>query len=316
MQRIALVLFDGISLFHLAAPFAVFGEDWRGIGLPRFDLRLCAAQAGAVADSAGFSREVAGPEVLAEADLIVIPSWTPERPSPPELLKSLRAAHGRGARLAGLCLGAYPLAESGLLDGRTATTHWAWTADFSARFPRVAIDPLALYVDEGALVTSAGAAAALDCCLHLLRRAFGDAAAARLARRLVVAPFRQGGQAQYAEPEPPPHHSDGGLERARAWALDRLRDKPDIDGAAAQAGMSRRSFTRHFKRVHGESFGAWLEREKLSEARRRLERTADKVEAIAGDCGFSGALALRAAFLRHFDTTPSRYRREFCGGAR
>jgi transcriptional regulator GlxA family with amidase domain len=313
-MRVALLLFDGISLFHLAAPFAVFGEDWRRIGLPAFDLRLCAGQSGLLRDSAGFARDIEGLAALDTADLIIIPSGRPEIPTAPEVLAALRAAHRRGARIAGLCLGAYLLAEAGLLDGRKATTHWAWSQDFAARFPEVELDPLALYVDQGDILTSAGAAAALDCCLHLLRKHLGPEPAARLARRLVVAPFRQGGQAQYVEPGAPPRAGDAGLARAQNWALARRGGKLDLDAVAAQAGMSRRSFTRHFKGLNGESFGAWLERQRLAAARRRLETSADKIEAIATDSGFAGALALRQAFLRHLDTTPARYRREFRGG--
>jgi transcriptional regulator GlxA family with amidase domain len=318
MRSIALYVFDGLGAFHLAAPFTIFGEDWTRLGLPAFELRLFSLKPGRTRGSAGVLYDAeAGLEALEAADLAIIPSWSPGAgPISPELRDALRAAHGRGVRIVGLCLGAYALAEAGLLDERAATTHWAYAEDFSRRFPKVRVDPLALYIDHGDVTTSAGVAAALDCCLHLLRRDHGAALASRLARHLVVPPFRQGGQAQYVEAPAPARLEANRFDRARDWALANLGGKLDLDRAAAEAGMSRRSFTRHFRRASGESFGAWLERQRLAEAQKRLEVSDAGIEAIAADCGFSGVLAMRQAFARSLGTTPARYRREFRGGDR
>jgi transcriptional regulator GlxA family with amidase domain len=199
--RIAVVAFDGISPFHLSVPCLVFGEDRRELGVPRFALQVCAAETGPLRTSAGFSIAAgAGLAALRRCDMVIVPSWRDAAEvAPKELLAALRAAHRRGAQIVGLCLGAFVLAEAGLLEDRTATTHWHWAGEFAARFPHVRLDPEVLYVDEGDVVTSAGTAAGLDCCLHLLRQRCGAEAANRVARRLVVAPHRQGGQAQFIE---------------------------------------------------------------------------------------------------------------------
>jgi transcriptional regulator GlxA family with amidase domain len=316
MRKIALFLFDGLGAFHLAAPFTIFGEDWTRLGLPRFELTLFALRSGPVRHSGGFALEAqSGLEALEEADLAIVPSWPSSLdPAHRELLDALRAAHGRGTRLVGLCLGAWPLAEAGLLDGRSAATHWAYEAGFSAHFPKVTLDPLALYVDHGDVTTSAGVAASLDCCLHLLRRDHGAAVAARLARQLVIPPFRQGGQAQFVASSAPQRLTASRFDLARDWALAHLNETLDLDRVASIAGMSRRSFTRHFRKACGESFGAWLERQRLAEAQNRLETSGAGLESIAMDCGFSGVFAMRQSFLRLLGTTPGRYRREFRGG--
>ena len=194
--RVAVVAFDGISPFHLSVPCIVFGEDRTAVGDPRFDLTVCAVQPGTLQTNAGFAITVAhGLGVLRHADVVVVPSWCDDlRPAPPALLRALQAAHRRGAVIVGLCLGAFVLAEAGLLDGRPATTHWKLAPEFARRYPRVALQAEVLYVEDGLILTSAGTAAGIDCCLHLLRVRCGAEAANRAARRMVVAPHRTGGQ--------------------------------------------------------------------------------------------------------------------------
>ncbi|HJV61861.1 MAG TPA: AraC family transcriptional regulator, partial [Albitalea sp.] len=200
-HTVAVVAFDGISPFHLSVPCMVFGPDMAGRGVPRYRLLVCSAERGPLRTTAGFAIEApCRLPALARAQTVIVPSWHHGGERPPEaLLRALRAAHARGARIVGLCLGAFVLAEAGLLDGRPATTHWALAEEFARRFAQVELRPDVLYVDDGDVLTSAGTAAGIDCCLHLLRRDHGGEVAARVARRMVVAPHRQGGQAQYIE---------------------------------------------------------------------------------------------------------------------
>lgn len=194
---VAIAAFDQIRPFHLSVPCAVFGEP-AGAEPPLFDVRVCAAEPGELRSQIGFAISTNYDlDDLAQADIVVVPSWRdPREAAPAPLLAALQRAHERGALIVGLCLGAYVLAEAGLVDGRRATTHWAWTELFRQRFPQVVLDPDVLYVDEGDVVTSAGTAAGIDCCLHVVRRQFGAEAAANIARTLVVPPHRQGSQAQ------------------------------------------------------------------------------------------------------------------------
>ncbi len=198
---IAVLAFPGISPFHLSIPCAIFGEDRSAANIPHFELRLCAERAGPVTTSTGFDIVVAHDlGGLNGADTIIIPGWPDPRVQPsPGLIAALQAAHRRGVCLVGLCLGPFVLAAAGLLDERCATTHWLCADQFARCYPRVRLDPEVLYVDDGDILTSAGAAAGIDCCLHLLRRWCGAEIANRVARRMVVPPHRQGGQAQYIE---------------------------------------------------------------------------------------------------------------------
>ncbi|HYG41671.1 MAG TPA: DJ-1/PfpI family protein, partial [Bordetella sp.] len=236
---VAVVAFDQISAFHLTVPCAVF-ETRDMPGMPVFDLRVCAAEAGALRTSAGFTVHAEHAlHALAEADIVVVPSWRDTgEPAPPTLLQALRQAHARGALIVGLCLGAFVLAEAGLLDGRAATTHWMWADDFSARYPQVQLDRDVLYVDAGDVVTSAGTAAGIDCCLHVLRRRWGAEVANSVARRLVVPPHRQGGQAQYVEQPVPASVGADRLSGVLAWVSAHLDRAHDLDTLAARAAMS------------------------------------------------------------------------------
>lgn len=314
LSRLAVVAFDRISPFHLSVPCLVF-ENRAGLDLPQFELRVCAAEAGTIRSRAGFSIGTEhGLKALSWADTVIVPSWrdADERP-PEELLKALRQAHERGARIVGLCLGAYVLAEAGLLDGRRATTHWSWSEHFAARYPRIELQRDVLYVDDGRITTSAGTAAALDCCLHLLRRAHGAEIANRVARRLVVAPHRQGGQAQYIEQPLPVSAQDDRLAAVLAWALAHLDEPHSLDALAERALMSRRTFTRRFRDSTGTTVGEWLAGQRLARAQRLLETGDLGLEVIAAETGFGTAASLRQHFAARLGTSPSAYRRGFRG---
>lgn len=310
---VVVVAFDRISPFHLSVPCVVFGESHPGV--PRFRFQVCGAEPGPLRTTAGFTIQPAqGLSALRHADTVIVPSWRdPAEPPPAPLLKALRAAHRRGARVVGLCLGAYVLAEAGLLDGRRATTHWAFVADFARRYPRVRVDGDVLYLEDDRIITSAGTAAGLDCCLHLLRQDHGAEVANRVARRLVVPPHRQGGQAQFVEQPLPAKSRDSRL----ASLLDEVRARLDLphtlDSLARQALMSRRTFTRHFRQITGGTVGEWLAAERLALTQRLLETTDQPVDGIAALAGFGSPESLRHHFRAAFGVSPSAWRRTFSG---
>jgi len=315
---VAVVSFEGISPFHLSVPCLVFGEDRADAGIPRFDTCVCSWERGSLGTRAGFRIEVnRGLEVLAGAHIIVVPSWHDDlRPAPPVLLEALRAAHSRGAMIMGLCLGAFVLAEAGLLDGRPATTHWHFAAQFAHRYPKVRLNADVLYVDDGTLLTSAGTAAGLDCCLHLMRRLCGSEVANRAARRMVVAPHRQGNQAQFiAMPVRTVLQGDR-LSELLDWMSQHLDEPHSIDALARRVGMSRRTLTRRFREATGTTVGRWLQGQRLALAQRLLETTRRSIDHIAVESGFGSALSMRQVFAAVLDTSPSMYRREFQGFVR
>lgn len=313
VHPVAVLAFDRISAFHLAAPCVVFGEACPQPA--RFPLQVCAWEPGPLRTTSGFALTVEhGLEALEQAEVVIVPSWRdPAERAPEPVLAALRAAHARGAQVVGLCLGAYLLAQAGLLDGRGATTHWAYAADFAARHPAVRLNAEVLYLADGQLLTSAGTAAALDCCLQLLRERLGTEDANRAARRLVIAPHRAGGQAQFIERPLPASRDDARL----AGLLDEVRAQLDavhsLDGLAARALMSRRSFTRHFRRLTGQSFQAWLLGERLAFSQRLLEVSTLPIERIAALAGFASAQTLRHHFRRQFGVSPSDWRHAFAG---
>jgi transcriptional regulator GlxA family with amidase domain len=316
-HSIAVIAFDGISPFHLSVPCLVFGEDRQEDGIPPFKLSVCAERRGSLRTTGGFSIEVLhGLRRLAAADTVIVPSWrNPEERPPEKLLQALRTAHARGAKIVGLCLGAFVLAEAGLLDGRNATTHWRWAETFSRRFPNVKLDTGVLYVEDSGVLTSAGTAAGLDCCLHLLRTWIGAELANRVARRLVVSPHRQGGQAQFIEQPLSADPDEDRLSETLAWAQRHLDDSLGVDTLAARALMGRRTFTRRFKERTGTTVNRWLNGQRLTLAQRLLETTDLPIESIASSAGFGSALSLRLHFAENLNTSPSAYRREFRGSA-
>lgn len=313
MHTIAIVAFEGISPFHLSVPCIVFGDDLLKLDVPRYRLLIAGEKTGAIRTMSGFSIEVEHDlSGLTEADTIIIPAWGTPSDRPPEaLLAALRTAHARGARLVGLCLGTFVLAEAGLLDGRAASTHWAWADEFERAYPQIALNRNALYLDEGDILTSAGTAAAIDCCLHIVRNDHGAEIANRVARRLVVAPHRHGDQAQYIEAPLPAPGSGDPLGSTIAWAIEHLDEPLSLERLAAHAGVSLRSFTRHFRKKTGSTFTQWLLAQRLAVAQRLLETGTCSVDHIAGMAGFGSTVSLRQHFTRAFSISPASYRRQF-----
>ena len=312
---VAVLAYARISPFHLAVPCIVFGNTLPGDA--KFEVRVCALETGPLATTAGFDVVVThGIDALASADIVVVPSWRDAAEIPPAaLLDALTAASQRGAQIVGLCLGAYVLAAAGLLDGRHATTHWEYAADFARRYPRITVDANVLYVDDGNLVTSAGTAAGIDCCLHLVRRRYGAQTANRVARRLVTPPHREGGQAQYIEQALPASASGSRLAALIDWVRANPALPHTLDSLAARAAMSRRTLTRQFRELTGGSVGEWLHGERLALAQRLLESGATPIDAIAQLAGFGSAESLRLLFRRRFGVSPSAWRRTFGGQA-
>ncbi len=312
-MRIAVHAFDGITMFHLAAPLLVFGEVGRQGLATGWDPTVWTDDGRGIRTAEGLRVEgVSGPEAAADADLLVLPSWpTDLPPADAGLLVTIRATRARGSQVAGLCLGAFPVVDSGLLDGHDAVTHWGAADALQRRRPEVTVSAAALYAEHGDVLTSAGTASAIDACLHIVRSHLGSTAAATVARHLVVAPHREGDQAQYiARPMPEPE-SAGHLGATMDWALAHLDQRLSVDLLATHAGMSRRHFTRRFAEVTGSTPARWILARRLDEARRLLETTTWTLERIATACGFASIVTFRQNFVAAYATTPSSYRRRF-----
>ncbi|MEV6394886.1 helix-turn-helix domain-containing protein [Streptomyces sp. NPDC051907] len=287
--------------------------DVRGGGLPRFDFALCTDRPGRVRTDVGLPLAVeSGLDRLAAADLVIALPWADFRTPPaPAVLDALNTAHRRGALVASHCVGAFALAAAGLLDGRRATTHWRFAELLAERHPDVTVSADALYVDEGQIVTGAGAAAGFDLCLHLLRREWGAATANAIARDLVLPSHRDGGQAQYLAAPVPKDGQDERLAEVLAWAREHLHERLPVEELARRALMSRRSFARRFAASTGSTPHAWLLSLRLSRAEELLETTDLPVEEIARQVGFGSASVLRAQFVRRRGVPPRSYRRSF-----
>ncbi|MCQ4278889.1 helix-turn-helix domain-containing protein [Pseudomonas stutzeri] len=314
-HRIAVIAFDQISPFHLSVPCLVFSEE--GSREQGYCVEVCAAEPGLLRTTAGFALQVDyGLEALEQAQTVIMPSWRhADEPPPAALLDALVAAHARGATLVGLCLGAYVLAATGLLDGRCATTHWASVEHFKTRFPSVEVNADVLYLDDHGLLTSAGTAAALDCCLYLLRKHWGAEIANRVARRLVMSPHRQGGQAQFIEQPVPANRRDTRLGELLDWTRATLHLPHTLDSLADKAMMSRRTFTRHFRLLTGTTVSGWLLTERLALSQRLLETTDHPIAAIASLAGFGSQVSLRQHFSKALGVSPMHYRQAFRGQA-
>jgi len=309
MPSVALAVTDGTPLFELAAACEVFGVD-RDLADPWYDFTICGDDGAAVGGwlKAGIQH---GLEALAEADTVIIPSCRDAAdPPPPALVAAVRAAHEAGARVASLCTGAFILAEAGLLNGRRATTHWAHTALLRDRYPAIDVDPDVLYIDDGDVLTSAGKAAGMDLCLHLVRTDHGTAVANALARTLVVPPHRQGGQAQFI-PAAVGHGPDHALAELLPWALERVASPLTVRDLARRAGMSSRNLARHFHAVTGVSPLRWLLTQRVRLAQELLETSDLSVEQIASRTGMGTATTLRRHFHQQLGVPPETYRRTF-----
>lgn len=310
-HRVAILVYEGLQFFEFGIAVEAFARP-RPAAASRYECTVVAADRATrklLQGAAGVP--TAGLEALASADTVVIPGWRDHREAPPaSMVRALQAASGRGARFVSICLGAFVLAAAGLLDGRRATTHWAYARAFQRRFPQVRLEPDVLYVDEGDIITSAGSAAGIDTCLHLIRRDFGAQAANRVARAMVVPPHRDGGQAQYVE-APVTERPGRGIGPVLAWARERLHEPITVDAMAGRAAMSRRTLLRRFAEATGATPKAWLNRERLHRAQGLLETTDLPLERIAQDCGFASLETFRVAFRRTLRTTPAAYRRQF-----
>lgn len=310
-HRVVALCLPGLVAFDLTAPAQAFALAARPGGEPLYEFSTCSLDGDPVATTSGFAvTPPAGIEALARAETVVVPGYAALfSPPPEEALAALGRAAARGARAMSVCTGAFALAHAGLLDGRRAATHWAWAGELAARFPRVEVDPDALFVDEGEVLTSAGLSAGIDLSLHVIRRDCGAAVGERVARHMVAAPFRDGGQAQFFRPEE--QEAGGSLEPTRRWALERLEEPLDVAAMARHAGVSPRTFARRFRAETGTTPLQWLLSRRVLEARRLLEETELPIEAVAWRVGFGNAASLREHFRRATATTPSAYRRSF-----
>jgi AraC family transcriptional regulator, transcriptional activator FtrA len=311
-HEVALIVYDGVSPFEIGVVCDIFGGSYAGdFGVPWYRLSVCGLTPSVTLD-AGFRMQVPhGLEALRSADTVVVaPTAQPDQ-VPAEVLAALRDARRRGCRLLSLCTGAFILAAAGILDGHPATTHWSECADLARRYPRVSVDPGVLYVDEGDLLTSAGSAASLDLCLHVVQRDYGTEIASRLARDLVVPLHREGGQAQFIE-TPMPALDDASLFAGTvAWLQAHLDETVTVRDLAARAAMSPRTFARRFLASTGATPYQWIVRERIRFAQRLLETSDLPVEAVARKTGFCTAGNLRKHFGRVLRTSPQAYRHSF-----
>lgn len=310
-QRVAVLCLERVVAFDLAIAAEAFTTARGDGGEPLYGLSVCAARPGEVTTTTGFSLSgLAGLEALETADMVVVPAARVLTEAPrDEVLDGLRGVVDRGGRAVSICAGAFALAYAGLLDGRRATTHWAWAETLQRAFPAIEVEPEALYIDEGPVLTSAGLSAGIDLCLHIIRTDHGERVAAEVARAMVAPPHRDGGQAQFIERALPPE--PGSLEPVRRWALENLDKCLDVATLAARAAVSPRTFARRFVAETGTTPLKWLHAQRLLEARRLLERTDLSIEEVARHSGMGSAASLRQHFRRALATTPTAYRRTF-----
>ncbi|MFE3851007.1 GlxA family transcriptional regulator [Streptomyces griseorubiginosus] len=312
MHSVAVLALDDVVPFDMAAPMQVF--DWTHLpdGRPGYRVRLCAESEEVRADGGFALRVEHGLHALTEADTIIVPGRSPVAgPPSPRVLAALRDAAAAGTRIASVCVGAFVLAEAGLLDGLRATTHWVAAGDLARRFPAVEVQPDVLYVDNGQILTSAGAAAALDMCLHMIRRDLGSAVAAHAARMSVMPLEREGGQAQFIVYDHPPVPRGSTLEPVLEWVEDNLAHEITLGAMAARSGMSERTFSRRFREQTGSTPLQWVLRARVRRAQYLLENTSHPVERVARQAGFGSPTAFRERFRRVVGTTPQAYRAAF-----
>lgn len=312
VHRVVALALPDVVAFDLAIPAQVFGHRDE---IDRYAFSVCSPSAGMVPSTTGFAVHAPlGLDALARADTVIVPGYAPHDAPETSVLKALRSAAARGVRMVSVCTGAFALAAAGLLDGRRATTHWRDAAQLAARHPNVEVDADVLYLDDGAVATSAGVAAGIDLCLHLVRTDHGAQAAARIARRMVVAPHRGGGQAQFLQ-RPLPATGDG-LASTCTWVLDRLTERLTVADLAGHAGWAPRTFARHFRAETGTTPLRWITAQRLLEARRLLEATDLPIDQVAARAGLGTAANLRLQLARDTATTPTAYRHTYRGPRR
>ena len=320
MHSVAILAYDGMSGFESGLAAEIFGITElsemfsAGIARPWYSVKLCAQTPEVRMLGGATVRARYGLADLAAADTVVIPSVQDvAKPTSPKLVDAIRSANERKSRLVSICSGVFALAAAGVLDGRRATTHWIYTDLLQQRYPEIDVDPTPLYVDEGNVLTSAGCAAGLDLCLHIVRSDHGVRIANDVARRLVISPHRAGGQAQYIETPVPESTTDGQIPAGMAWALANLDAPISLDDLAAQSALSRRSYLRHFAKATGTTPIRWLIEQRIQASLALLESSSLSIEEVAARVGFESSVTYRHHFVRQLRTTPSEYRSCFSG---
>ncbi|SCG78176.1 transcriptional regulator, AraC family with amidase-like domain [Micromonospora echinaurantiaca] len=312
LRTVAVLALDGVAAFELGVLAEVFGTDRTADGFPGYRFQVCSPDGAAVSTASGFQLVPhAGLGPVDEADLVAVPAHRHGTNAPPAVLDALCRAADRGTYLLSVCSGAFLLGEAGLLDGRDCTTHWKYVDELQRRHPTARVQCNSLYVQDGRLLTSAGTAAGIDACLHLVRQEHGSATATRLARRMVVPPHRDGGQSQYVEAPIPKAPEAPTLEPVLEWLMGHLDRPVTVDEIAARAGMAPRTFARRFRAETGTTPHDWLTNQRVLLARRLLEETRLSVEDVADRSGFGDAAALRHHFARRVGATPHSYRTTF-----
>lgn len=311
LKTVAALVYDGVAPFELGVLCEAWGVDRTDTGGPSFDFAVCTPEPGRVTTSMGFALDVSdGLDRLAEADLVAVPAVPRDRSAPVVVLEALRDAYHRGARIMSVCSGAFALGDAGLLDGRDCTTHWLFASELAERFPKARVNQDVLYVDDDPIITSAGSAAGLDACLHLIRKEYGARAAVNVARRMVVPPHRDGGQAQFVETPVSMPDADT-LAPVLTWMQEHLDQDLQVAQLARRASMSARTFARRFRAETGTTPHQWVTSQRLVLAERLLEGSDAPIETVAARSGFGNAAVLRHNFMAARGTTPQAYRRTF-----
>lgn len=309
---IAILAYDRLCIFEFGIALEIFGLPRPDLHRPWYTTRVCSLERNAVHALGGVKIHTeAGLRALQQAGTIVIPGWRdPDEVPPAPLLKALRAAHANGARLVSICTGAFALAATGLVDGKRIATHWMYADRLAQRYPRVQVDANVIFIDQGQIVSSAGSAAGVDVCLHIVRKDFGAEVANQVARRLVMPPQREGGQAQYVS-IPARVEKDAGFAPMLEWMQQRLAEPLSVTRMAHHAAMSPRTFARRFHESTGTSPHRWLTHQRVLAAQRLLETTDASIDEVAQAVGLSTAAVLRHHFTRALSVNPTAYRRRF-----
>lgn len=311
--QVTVLAYDGMSAFEMGIVTEIFGLPRPELDVDWYELTICAEDVRPIRIVGGATLTAErGLDAFDRAQTVIIPGvGDVHADASPALVTALRRAHRRGARIVSICSGAFALAAAGLLDGRRAATHWRYADLLRQRFPRVNVDPDVLYVDDGDVLTSAGSAAGLDLCVHLVRTDYGPSIANAVARRLVIPPHRDGGQAQFIEAPVAGEPDDSRIARSMAWALEHLRQPLTVEALARRAHMSQRTYLRHFKRCSGTSPIRWLIAQRIQASLPLLETTTASIEEIATATGFATSVTYRHHFAQTMHTSPSAYRRAF-----
>ncbi len=310
-RRVVALAYDALGMFEFGIVVELFGLRRTGLGVPWYHFEVCAVERGPIRSTGGIRVEArCGLRALKEAGTIVIPGWRLDALPPPALIRALCKAHAEGGRLVSICSGVFVLAATGLLDGKRVTAHWRHADRLIERYPNLRVERDVLYVDDGSILTSAGSTAGIDLGLHIIRLDYGAEIANEIARRMVMPPHRDGGQAQYAR-DSGRSALEGGLAPVLAWAQENLARPISVEDFARNAGMSARSFARRFREQTGTTPHRWLTHQRLFSAQRRLESTEENIDQVAEAVGMETAATLRQHFSRALGTTPTAYRRRF-----